>query len=68
MILYSLKYILHTYKISSARLDSGKSVLNRTVMDSDLLDSSDTLAPQDRSSFFRMIHATLNSCFPSPGK
>lgn len=68
MILCSLEYILHTYKISSARLDSGKSVSNRTVMGSDLLDSSGTLALQDRSSFFRLIHAILSSCFPSPGK
>ena len=64
IILHSLKYILSTYEVSSTRLDSGNSVLNKIVLVSDLLDSSVTLAIKDRkSSFFRMIHATLNSCF-----
>lgn len=63
IILHSLKYILSTYKVSSTRVDSGNSVLNKIVLVSDLLDSSGTLAIKDRkSSFFRMIHAILNSC------
>lgn len=69
IILYPLKYILNTYKVPSTILDSGNLVLNRTGMVSNLLDSSGTLAIKDRkSSFFRMIHGTLNSCFPSSVK
>lgn len=60
---------MNTFKVPNTQLDSGNSAWNKTDMVSDLLDSSGPLAIQDsKSSFFRMIHATLNSCFPSSVK
>lgn len=60
---------MSTDKVPNTRLDPGNSMWNKTVMVSALLDSSGPLAIKDsKSSFFRMIHATLKSCFPSSVK